>query len=506
MKIALLSLLSLISTLAFGQPILRTPLTVVPNTGPATTGSFPVFNADGTWHFSNNGSTLTNLNGGVIDVTLPPFNAVGNGVFNCTQAFSNALIASAATGLPVMVRAGTYFLDNIAIYTNQSLIGVRGAKLWQNPADTGVFISMDQHSSNYSLEHFEIIGNGNLDGSLPPSQYPTTGVLVYNAGAPNMAVHDLYLHGFGIAVDVAGGVYNEPDIAPSYIYNLKAHYNGIAIKFEGLAEYNALFGLSAWYNRCGLYEIAANNQFVSGSFGENLTNLYMDGTFAGANPLHCTFDGVTFNHAQNYSIWADSCTFGAIFNGCYFLPAKIWITNCNGIKFTGCGWGWNDTTTSFATFTGCTNCSVINPANPYYSPGGLDFCLFNSVTNNSNVVVQLDGVKVVIGLSTTNWYPDLYGFNKIELTISNNLFFAYLTNGPAAVPIDIRVRDLGATNHVLLIPTQFCIFNSNYFTGVNGSNWTMTITNGHSYEFSFQSAGGTCNPNATNSVCSIKVE
>jgi len=332
---------------------------------------------------SGNGGGLTNLTIPVMDVTKPPFNAVGNNSTDDTAAFTNALAYSSSNGLPVFVPARTYFVQPFLVNSGESLVGESGSVLRFNIASaTAYAIQTAYQGSNILISGLELEGVTNL---TQPSSAPTplNGLLIFDSSDKNQRIFNVYAHGFNEGVEM----YQSSAPGLSSIHDLQSQFNYIGFQMDGTLQYNNFVNLTGTSDTVGLFDNSYNNCYSSCDFSFNGTNAMFTSTTVG----HNTFQGCTFNHAGNYAVYANGVFAGEVFNGCMFLPTSGFITNSQGFLFNSSVMGWSVSGYSL-TFDHSTNCSVLFPTTPYI--GG--FSALNVVATNacSNVITQFYGLNV----------------------------------------------------------------------------------------------------------------
>lgn len=345
-------------------PVLGQKVSQLDNTSSLTSNSLFSVAYGGTNTMSVSAGAIKDFAVGTnfLDVTLPPYNAAGNGTTDDTAAITNALWDASRYRKSVWLPPKTYKVSPFTVYTNAILEGY-GAKLLFSSASSGVAITLDYTSSNIVMRGVTIDG-GNA-ASIPVSDDGRTGVLIWNSQQPGWIFEDVDVLGFGKNIEIYGVSANTTSLLK--FANVNSRYGWKGCQIDGQAEYLNITGLRCTVNHVGIYLIGGNNNFASCDFSRNNFAAVLDSQNGGDNPGHSTFTACAFNHSNTRALSITNFALGQNFSGCAFLPPTMVITNAQGIQFESCFLGWTDTSSVIA-FYNSTNCSIINPINPY-APG-----------------------------------------------------------------------------------------------------------------------------------------
>jgi parallel beta-helix repeat protein len=163
----------------------------------------------GTWASmtaSGGGTTTLTANTNFVSVTDSPYNAIGNGTADDTQAFKDAFAAAATQKRRILIPEGTFKItDTLTLSSGMHIVGVgrEKAKLIMG-ANVTMFIGNTAGgvSTNITIEGIEMDGNkANLTYNTKIGQ---SAISFYATGSYRFTLADCYIHHF-LAEGVVGG-------------------------------------------------------------------------------------------------------------------------------------------------------------------------------------------------------------------------------------------------------------------------------------------------------------
>jgi hypothetical protein len=262
------------------------------------------------------------------------YGAIGNGTTDDRAAF----VAAFASGLPVFVPQGKFYLSSTITLTDyQTIRGVGDSSIIC--LKTGNYPALTIGGSYIKISDLSIRGKGRGTATNYATLYPNQhGIYLLGqvgiAGARyNIDVSRCYfdsLGGAGIKIEENRGIYYQPMVN---VYDCRASESWAGFMTGNRAEYNNFNNCNASLCEYGFYNQGGNNSFVGGMSNYNKCLFYLK---KGDNDGHGNAVGMILNHAQDLGVWGDSLQVGFTFSACELYYSNIVLNYSFGIRFDAC--------------------------------------------------------------------------------------------------------------------------------------------------------------------------
>ncbi len=167
---------------------------------------------------------------------------------------------------------------------------------------------------------------------------------------------------------------------------------------------------------------------------------------------------------------------------------------------------WDGTNLAIMTQSGtATNISLNTNGNGNFT-GTVTAATF---AGSGSGVTNLNGnwgsyATLLAASAVTNYTVNLSSTNNLFINATNDTCLATINGGPGMVRL--YVKDVGPTNHLLLCSTNVqWVMGTNFWTGLQGTNWTLTLSNGLTALVEFFSDTNN-NPAFTNILGKIQIQ
>lgn len=259
---------------------------------------------------------------GYFDVTT--YGAIGNGVFDCTAAFQQAISAAGlAGGGTVFVPSGNYLVsDQLLVHTGISILGQGSEASTITQSDTTKDLLVGVDAASIGLRGLLLQGPGSGTGKGINFTWSTTG------NVPFMNFTDIKIHDFG-----DDAMYMQTAIVSSFIDVVAKDNGGWGFNFEG--------GTSCTFDACW-----AEDNLTGGYQFHQSVYMSLNACASDGNPVGYFVDGcsgIAFNGCGNErgAVGVKVNASSAIgFHSCWNYDNRniaYWVTgSSSGIEFYSC--------------------------------------------------------------------------------------------------------------------------------------------------------------------------
>lgn len=238
-----------------------------------------------------------------------------------TSAIQSA-INIAKRGESVIIPPGNYYSSLLKLKSDISLVGK--GRLILNAGQTQLLHV--ENVQNIVIDGIELFGGDNKYSVTTP-EGNRIGVYIYNA--TNIDIRNSLIQGFnkmGVYVEKTGNAVYGDSFDISHTRLLNNYYN---LYLGSTAEYCLVSNITANLGKVGIVVTGGNNQISNSQFNNNVDGIWLT---SGPNHGHGNFTGNTINHNQQYSILADSVSYGETFNGNDIYYGTIYLRKSKGIQ------------------------------------------------------------------------------------------------------------------------------------------------------------------------------
>jgi hypothetical protein len=297
-----------------------------------TTKIIPYTDTLKSWGIATKSNVYSKQN--TIYANVKDYGAIGDGTTDDRAAF----VAAFASGLPVFVPQGKFYLSSTITLTDyQTIRGVGDSSIIC--LKTGNYPAITIGGSYIKISDLSIRGKGRGTATNYATLYPNQhGIYLLGqvgiAGARyNIDVSRCYfdsLGGAGIKIEENRGIYYQPMVN---VYDCRASESWAGFMTGNRAEYNNFNNCNASLCEYGFYNQGGNNSFVGGMSNYNKCLFYLK---KGDNDGHGNAVGMILNHAQDVGVWGDSLQVGFTFSACELYYSNIVLNYSFGIRFDAC--------------------------------------------------------------------------------------------------------------------------------------------------------------------------
>lgn len=258
------------------------------------------------------------------------YGAVGNGTTDDRTAFVNAL----ASGKPVVVPFGRYYLSNtITLSNGQSITGYGDTSaIYVN----GNYSAFQYNGNSITIIGIKIIGSGRGTSTDYVTTRPNQNGILIDAGSGYFYNNRIDR----VSFDSLGGAginylknHRGDRLTSLAVSNVIATSCWKGYNLGDRAEYSVWTNTAAAFCEYGIWQIGGNNNFVGGALTGCKTGFYLKG---GINDGHSDMVGFKINHSLYNSVEADSIYIGYRISSTAIYYADIKIRNSIGLKFANC--------------------------------------------------------------------------------------------------------------------------------------------------------------------------
>jgi len=265
------------------------------------------------------------------------YGAVGNGTTDDRAAF----VAAFATGLPVLVPQGKFYLSSTITLTDyQTIRGVGDSSIIC--LKTGNYAALSVQGSYVKISNLSIRGKGRGTTTPYATSYPNQhGISIIGTAGVTYARSEIDIDHCLFDSLGGAGVYINQNRKVIYGNAVSATNNRALHSWGGImtdtsAEYNTFVNNNISECEYAIYNKGGNNNFIGGMLTYNRVGFYLK---KGVNDGHNAAIGITINHSVGDGIWADSLQTGFLFSGCVLYYSNIVLDYSDGIRFEGCTLG-----------------------------------------------------------------------------------------------------------------------------------------------------------------------
>jgi len=297
-----------------------------------TTKIVPYTDTLKSWGIATKSNVYSKQN--TIYANIKDFGAVGDGVTDDRSA----IVSAFATGLPVFVPIGKFYISAPIVMTDyQTIRGVGDSSIIC--LKTGNYAALSVQGSYVKISNLSIRGKGRGTTTPYATSYPNQhGISIIGTAGVTYARSEIDIDHCLFDSLGGAGVYINQNRKVIYGNAVSATNNRALHSWGGImtdtsAEYNTFVNNNISECEYAIYNKGGNNNFIGGMLTYNRVGFYLK---KGVNDGHNAAIGITINHSVGDGIWADSLQTGFLFSGCVLYYSNIVLDYSDGIRFEGC--------------------------------------------------------------------------------------------------------------------------------------------------------------------------